>query len=273
MSIQPPSKKVQALIIVIVALFLGYFLYSTNARGTIVSLLTKANSSGGLDVVNTPNTGGVNSFLKNFGTGSSTTLKGSSEDASDTSSTNITESLSKSLFANFMSLNSNNTLDSNSEQQLVTGLVSNIDTATPPPQYTLSDINVFPTNTSSLRTYGNQLAKTLSDFEDRMSSNPSNSVALASYQNMINNLKKIPVPSDLGLIHLQILNNFNVSYQSLSSIDNYQQDPAKALIAMKTLQTNNDDARALFKSIADEMQKNDIIFSTKESGYIWNDYQ
>ncbi len=53
---------------------------------------------------------------------------------------------------------------------------------------------------------------------------------------------------------------------------NYSSDPAKALIAMKAFQQSAEDIKELFKTVASEMEKNDIIFNQEEPGIIWNNY-
>jgi len=320
MSIKLPSKKIQALIIIVIALFVGYFLYAINVRSLVLSILTKSNSEQNtLSVVNVQDNSNSNldtdkDGLKDWqevlwGTdknnpdtdGDSTSdgdevaagrdpiIKGPNDGLATTRGvatssiaalsksisddpTNITATLSKTLFANFMSLQSSGGLNDASQEQLITNTLANIDPGSIPPKYSIADISVVASSASSLRLYGNQLAKMLFDLNEKMASTPSNDVALTSYQQMIETAKKISVPGILGLTHLQVLNNFNVSYQSLSILNNYQSDPAKALIAMNTFKTNGDAAKVLFTSIADEMKKNGIIFNTNESGNIWNNY-
>jgi len=321
MSIKLPGKKVQALIVIMLALFIGYFLYSINARSLILSFLTGSSSEKaslkavtvaddsvsnidtdkdglkdwqevlwGTDKTNPDTDGdgvkdgteisegrdpvikGPNDSLDKTRGVASSSIKSLSQSISD-DSTNVTATLSKTLFANFMTLQSSGGLNSASQETLINNTLANVDPGSIPPKYTIADISVVTSNVSSLRLYGNQLAKTLSDFNAKMSSVQSNDMALSSYQAMMETVRKISVPGTLGLIHLQILNNLNVAYQSLSVLNNYQNDPAKALIAMNTFKKNGDSAKELFKSIADELEKNGIIFTTNEPGNIWNNYQ
>ncbi|MFA6297171.1 MAG: thrombospondin type 3 repeat-containing protein [Candidatus Paceibacterota bacterium] len=320
MSIKLPSKKIQALIIIVVALFAGYFLYVVNVRSLVLSFLTNPKSDlGTLSIVknqdnldsnidtdkdslkdwqevlwgtdkNNPDTDGDGtSDGDEVAAGRDPLIKGPNDNLTVTrgvatssvaalsksiseDSTNVTATLSKTLFTNFMMLQSSGGLDAAGQEKLIASTLANIDPGSIPPKYNISDINVVSSNATTFRSYGNQLAKILSDLNAKMVKIPSNDVALTSYQQMIDTAKKIPVPSTLGITHLQILNNFNISYQTLSILNDYQNDPAKALIAMNTFKTNGDDAKVLFTSIAEELKKNGIIFTTNESGNIWNNY-
>ena len=320
MSIKLPGKKVQALIIIILALFIGYFLYVINVRSLVLSLLTKSGSNqNSLDVVtaqdnsasnldsdhdglkdwqearwgtdkNNPDTDGDGTpdgqevaegrdplvkgpndslaITRGVATSSLKTL--SQNTLSDP--TNLSQNLSQNLFTGFMSLQNSNQLDDTSQTQLVNDSLSNIDLGAIPPKYGINDVNIVSVNSTNLRNYGNQLATLLSGFKDKVNANSSNEVTLAAYGTMINSIKKIPTPSSLTLTHVQILNDLNSSSVDVSYIISYGQDPLKGLLGLKMLQVNADALVPLFAHVATEMQKNAIIFTTNESGNIWNNY-
>ena len=106
-----------------------------------------------------------------------------------------------------------------------------------------------------------------------MTPTTSNEDSLAAYAASIETLKAAKVPASLGFNHLQVLNNFNASLQMLILLSEYEKDPVKGLIALKSFQVNAENAVALFDTIASELKKNDIIFDKTEPGYIWNNYR
>lgn len=185
---------------------------------------------------------------------------------------NISQSVSRDLFAKFMSLQSSGNLNDETQEEIVSSVINEIDPGSIPPRYSLGDVSITETSKASLRVYGNEVAKAVFSLSQKVTGNSSNDQALASYDGVIQTLKGIKVPSSLGLTHLQVLNNFNASYQMLVLLEAYEADPVKGLVALKSLQTNALNGVELFKAIALEMQNNDIIFDKTEAGYIWNNY-
>jgi len=317
-----PSKKIQALIIVIIALFISYFLYTLNFASTASSWLKKIGDKpryvASLDVVNydgvayqsdidtdndglkdwqealwgtdkndpdtdgdgtndgneitagrDPATRGPDDSLEQTRGISASSVASFSASVSDDLN-NVTSNLSKGLFAKFMAANGE--LTDTSQENLINSVISNIDPGTIPPKYSISDISIVPNSPTSLKAYGNALASTLMNLQNQVANNKGNQEALARYQSSIESLRSLQVPSSLGLNHLRILNNLNVAYQSMIMVTAYENDPVKALLAMKTIDASAVDAQVLFRNIAIEIRNNGIIFNQSEAGNIWNNY-
>lgn len=319
-----PSKKIQALIIIIIALFISYFVYTMNFGSAVASwikgITEKPRYDASLEAVtyegvsyqsdldtdsdglkdwqealwgtnkNDPDTDGDG---KNDGTeieeGRDPTIPGPNDRLEDTRGisassvasfsagvsqdpNNVTSNLSKGLFAQFMSLDASGELTDTSQENLINSVISNIDPGAIPPKYTISDVKVVPNSQTSLKAYGNSIASALTALQSRVGGQSDNQKALAEYQGLMETLSNLQVPSTLGLNHLRVLNNFNVTYQSMIMVVAYENDPVKALLAMKTLDSSNADARVLFTNIAKEMKNNGIIFNQSEAGNIWNNY-
>lgn len=321
MHLSLPGKKVQALIIVIVGIFIAYFIstssistwfHSTFLEKTEAPLAsslentTISNIESDLDTdgdglkdwqellwgsdKNNKDTDkdGVNdskeiedgrdpaiagpddSLEKTRGISASSVTAFSKSVTSDPD--NISQTVSKDLFAKFMSLQMSDNLNSETQEKVVADVIANIDPGSIPPRYSLTDIKVVSQNEVTLRTYGNQVAEALFDLQKSITPQSTNKQGLASYSATIEGLKNLSVPNSLGLSHLQLLNNFNASYQMLILLAEYEKDPVKGLIALKSLQTNNENALELFKTIALEFKNNDIIFDKSEAGYLWSNY-
>jgi hypothetical protein len=185
---------------------------------------------------------------------------------------NISQVVSRDLFAKFMSLQTSGNLNSDTQAMVVSDVISSIDPGSIPPRYSLVDVRVVDTNEASLKSYGNKVAEEIFNLQKSVTPQTTNTQGLSSYLSTIETLKNIQVPNTLGLTHLQLLNNFNASYQMLILLAEYEKDPVRGIIALKSLQTNNQNALDLFKTIASEIKNNDIIFDKAEAGYLWNTY-
>lgn len=183
---------------------------------------------------------------------------------------NISTKVSHDLFAKFMALQTSGNLDEDSQAQVINDVITNIDPGSIPPRYSLTDVRVVDTNTASLRAYGNQVAEAVLNLAKTVTPNTSNKESLSQYAKTIESLRVVNTPSTLGLTHLQVLNNFNATYQMLVLLAEYEKDPIKGLVALKSIEINNKNSVALFETIASELKNSDIIFDKTEAGNIWN---
>lgn len=322
MAIVLPSKKVQALIIIICSFFIAYAVSILDVRSWFSSLAASAGKTSyhsslevsttddissdidtdtdglkdwqeslwGTDKANNdtdgdgaqdgeeiekgrdPKVPGPEDSLENTRGISSASVASFSESVS-TDPNNISTSVSRDLFAKFMSLQHNGGLDDQSQTELVASVINNIDPGSIPPRFSVSDVRITDSSKASLKAYANEVAKIVLSLQTSAGKNASNEAVIASYAASIEKLRQLQVPGTLGLNHLQVLNNFNASHQMLFLLADYQKDPVKALVAMKSFQTNTESAAVLFASIAAELKNNDILFDSTEAGYIWNNYR
>ena len=315
-----PGKKVQALIIVVVGIFLAYFISTLNipswfkdansdndsAKSLSLEAVSISNIDTDLDTDKDglhdwqellwgsdknnadsdkdgttdskeieagrdPSIAGPDDRLeKTRGISESSVKSFSASVSSDPN--NISNKVSHDLFAKFMALQNSGNLDEDSQAQVINDVITNIDPGSIPPRYSLTDVRVVDTNTASLRAYGNQVAEAVLNLGKTITPNSSNKDSLSQYVKTIESLRAMNTPSTLGLNHLQILNNFNATYQMLALLAEYEKDPIKGLVALKSIQTNNKNSVALFETIASELKNSDIIFDKTEAGNIWNNY-
>ena len=320
MSFALPGKKVQALIIVVVGIFLAYFISTLNipswfkdansdndsAKSLSLEAVSISNIDTDLDTDKDglhdwqellwgsdknnadsdkdgttdskeieagrdPSIAGPDDRLeKTRGISESSVKSFSASVSSDPN--NISNKVSHDLFAKFMALQNSGNLDEDSQAQVINDVITNIDPGSIPPRYSLTDVRVVDTNTASLRAYGNQVAEAVLNLGKTITPNSSNKDSLSQYVKTIESLRAMNTPSTLGLNHLQILNNFNATYQMLALLAEYEKDPIKGLVALKSIQTNNKNSVALFETIASELKNSDIIFDKTEAGNIWNNY-
>ncbi len=186
---------------------------------------------------------------------------------------NLSQAVSRDLFAKFMSLQSNGALNDTSQAELVTSVINDINPGSIPPRYSVADVNITETSVTSLRAYGNEIASAMIELQNKNTAGISNKDSLALYVSVMERIRKAKVPGTLGLTHLQLLNNFNAMHQMLILLANFESDPVKSLVAMKSIQTSTKDTTVLLASVASELQNNGILFDKTEAGYIWNNYR
>jgi hypothetical protein len=321
MAIALPSKKIQALIIIVLALFVAYIVSTLNVRSWFTSLTASAGKAvydASLKSVATERTnsdldtdkdglkdwqeslwgteidradsdgdgtldgeeiekgrdpkiaGPDDSLEKTRGVSASSVASFSASVSEDPN--NISTSLSRDLFAKFMSLQSTGNLNAESQNELVASVINDINPGSIPPRYTISDVRAVDATNATYKAYGNELARIITTLRAATINNPTNDAAIAAYHSATQKLVALSVPATLGMNHLQIINSFNASHQMLPLLAEYQKDPVRALVAMKSFQSNADNVAQLFTTIAAELKNNGILFDSTEAGYIWNNY-
>jgi len=311
-----PSKKIQALIIIVIAVFIGYFLYSINFRERFLGFLSGDSSKrvatldsvAGLpveldtdkdglrdwqeelwktDLNNADTDGDGTEDGKEVADGRDPTVPGpndtlvetrgvTDEAALDLASSinkdpnNLSTTFSRSFFAQFMSLESKGGASDEDQGRMIEQAISSASLASIPPAYSILDLNVVDTNSATLRAYGNDTGLVIKKNYSIMYGNNNNAVSLNAYRAMIDGLKQAKVPGVLGINHLQMINTFELMYTLLNYTITYQNDPLKALLALKDLQELMSRFEGFFANISIQMESNGIIFNKEEPGLIWN---
>ncbi len=186
---------------------------------------------------------------------------------------NLSQAVSRDLFAKFMSLQSSGNLNDETQADLVGSVINDIDPGSIPPRYSIADVKVVTTNDATLRAYGNDIAGAILELQNKVGANIDNEAALSAYVVTLSKIRDTKVPGTLGLTHLQLLNNFNAMHQMFIFLANFEKDPIKSLVAMKSIQTSTKDGAELLTTIASEFKNNGILFDKTEAGYIWNNYR
>ena len=87
-----------------------------------------------------------------------------------------------------------------------------------------------------------------------------------------NALINIPVPDTLSEIHLSIANDYFVYAQTLKNIDKYQNDPVKAMVSIREVETIQRQQEESFATLASFFREHGIIFNESDAGILWNQY-
>jgi hypothetical protein len=92
------------------------------------------------------------------------------------------------------------------------------------------------------------------------------SVSARAFRDTAIGLAAVPVPREIAATHVNIVNNYNAIFESLQDVFYYKQDPAKALISLRTYSDIAEKQPLEFQVIEKYLQSNGIIFGTDEMG-------
>lgn len=187
----------------------------------------------------------------------------------------VSDRFAKDVFAAYLKYEQ---ADGNiSDNELARDALSNIKTDfVPRPRYNLSHIRVFaPKNSEEIKNYGNQFAKEYLQTIAKIQQNPEKYSKKVSslkpiYEEIIKNMQKIQVPSQIASEHIELMNSFGIMSDSLVLIDAQSNDPLKSLLGLRMIQESVPKQYNMFIRISDFFQQNGILFSDAEYGFVWN---
>lgn len=100
----------------------------------------------------------------------------------------------------------------------------------------------------------NSLTKSLEAFTESQDPNYLLPV-LNSYDQLVQQLKKLKVPSDWASLHLELVNLIGAEREIFASFANYQEDPLKAIIASESFSSLSERELNLFLKIGEKLEK------------------
>ena len=86
----------------------------------------------------------------------------------------------------------------------------------------------------------------------------------------IDKLLNIKTPEDLTLVHLDIVNGYNIISNALSDMSLTFDDPIRGMNGFAVYIAVIDAQIDFFKEIKNYFMENKIIFKTEEVGYLWH---
>lgn len=196
----------------------------------------------------------------------------------------ITGRIGKELFEQYLVKKKNGTLDENT---LIQGLINEQKDTLEPTTYQKKDILVLTTTSKELlRAYGNNLGKVLSshpaprggknELEIIKTAVDTNNpqilndlgVIITSYEGVVADMRKVPVPQDVVVEHLELVNSVQAVLEDIRGFQKTFSDPLVGLVSLNkyldditTLQNSFTDIDAIFK-------EEGIVFEQSEYGYL-----
>lgn len=119
-----------------------------------------------------------------------------------------------------------------------------------------------------IRSFANSLIETVFDGLKEIGTNPAAyedlSISANSYANTAKRLLAVPVPLEIAPIYVEIVNNLDGVGYALTLINDYRNDPARALLALRNYASVSEAHAQLFVQIQSYLQANGILFEESE---------
>ncbi len=196
-----------------------------------------------------------------------------------------TEGLSRRLFAEYLTLKKDGSLDDETKTQIIERFINDLpgqDGAKDP--FTLADLKISKDNSASAyRRYGNilgllvaEMTKPVNEEEleifSRAVETNNNEIlkkldpAKETFRGIASTISLMEVPSGLAENHLTLLNSLVGAYYSLSAMQEVNNDPALALGGLNAYQYEVEVITGSFKVISQAVKNKGVVYSPKEAG-------
>lgn len=194
-------------------------------------------------------------------------------------STTLTEKLSENIITNYLGFKQSNQYTPEVGTELVDAISNDIQKLTQQSSpYTTLSLKTFSFSPDNAKIYGNSFASLQEDFTNNLINIPKEQNSIEYLQNVSKNyiefsknLMSIRAPQELASTHVKIANNLYNIGLSIIEINKSEEDPTVALIAVKKFQDIETEQPTLYDKVKQYFEKNDIIFTNTDTGYIlWN---
>ena len=184
---------------------------------------------------------------------------------------NITDSLSKDIFSQYIKYNTSGGMNENDIADITESVLNKKGGVSNPSTY--GDIKINTSSTNNLKIYGNDIAiienstgKAILALNNKTNKTPYIS---SIYMEVSKILVTVPVPESLAENHLQIINGLKKYSEGLSMVDQQSTDPAKALLGLNNVKEATDEILVGFDKIRKTIILNKIKYTPDEPGHIW----
>jgi hypothetical protein len=183
-----------------------------------------------------------------------------------------TDKFSRELFATVAVLNQNGEIDQTTIDKLSTSLTEQIENSAPRKVYAVSDLKITESNTKqTIQKYSNALdalylkyptKKGVTTILQEFTEDQENFNILLQLDPIINNTNKIidaslkmQVPESLSLLHLDLINKFQIMVESVSDIKLFESDPLATISAISQYEKNALALVASAKNLTDTIKQ------------------
>lgn len=221
-------------------------------------------------------------------------VKGPNDRAADTAKATIaaqeltqTEKLARDFFARYLELNQAGlSKDKESQTALVeevlkSGLVISI-----PKTYSIKDILTTPDNSKdSIKKYGNQIAAVLEQY--RLKGRDEAVIAkesfdkedpeilkeidpiISTYKKILGDLTKVPAPSEIASMHVELINAINIFLFSAESFRGSDTDAIRGIQAVKEYPIAGKTLASSLQNIRNFLISTGVSYGKNEPGYLF----
>ena len=204
-------------------------------------------------------------------------------------SSNITTTIGRTLFVN-LSNEAAQGLGSDypTQDKLIADANSQLaDVVVKTPPYKMNDLNIVDDSIASQHAYGNAVITIALSHPEANQNNTLLAVGYATdnndqsqldklppieaaYRALAKDLAATPVPQTLAPLHLQLVNNLLALADTYPPMQKLISDPLQGLAALKSNQILFNESGRLFTNIAQDLNKDGILFTKDEPGSAWS---
>ncbi len=204
-------------------------------------------------------------------------------------SSNLTDTVGRTLLINLSNAKSQGLGDDiPTQDQIVAAAASQVASAQPSiTDYTYADLKIVASSKTTLHTLGNSTMQILNAHPD--ASEQATLLAIdeiveggdkskvstlatigAAYKSIATDLAAAPVPQTLAPLYLQAINNFAALGASYANIETVGSDSVRGLQGLQVYENLMNANARVFTNIAEELQKDGILFTKDEPGNSWS---
>lgn len=182
----------------------------------------------------------------------------------------LTDNLAQNLLNSYAGLKQDNSLGTANEDIALDNIVASADSQVAfIGPYTSIELTTFSTETPQLlKKYGNDFGQAQLDFLIDLEEVDASKEGATSavYKNHASKIMSIATPASQKERQVSIANQYYVLSQVVENIDNYKDDPVKALLSVQQYQKSQEDLTVFYRSIQTFLRGNAIIFNDNEPG-------
>lgn len=201
----------------------------------------------------------------------------------------VTDTVSRTLLINLASAASQGLgQDIPTQEQLVAQALNQL-----PQQggvvYTRNNLSITTDSPETLRAYGNAVMATLQNHPEAnaaevlrvigSAADQGNGVSFEkiipiqkAYQDLVGELLSTPVPQTISPLHLLMINGLEKFSGVLADLQAIPTDPLRGLLGLQNYQLVLDEEQRVFTTIAQQLQRNAILFTKDEPGSAWSEF-
>ena len=269
-----PSKKIVSLLIVVAAIISSILVikyrqdhpFIPSSLSYSVTDINTFNSANGQDA--------DSQNLANLLSGYNST----SSDATDTA--NTSDLVARSLFAGYQSLSDNGDSSNDSQQNLASGIAAQVAQSFTYQTYSPQTLKVISVPTKEeIRFFASSLATIQNNILNQIANTGSDQAsvklkkAAGIYKNAADSIYDLPVPIDIANSVIDIVDNYSIVSAVYTDLNNADNDPVMATIAIKYFQQAEQSQRADVAALANYFKDSGIIFTSDDIGNYWTEFQ
>ncbi len=190
------------------------------------------------------------------------------------SNDNITDSLSKDVFSQYIKYNTYGEIKEDDIANITQNVLKNKVELENPTTY--SEIKTSASTKDNLKNYGNNMAiiidsinKGILSIENKKDKTP----YLANiYRTAAKLFKQVDVPIGLAENHMMMINGYTKYAEGLDLLQYQNSDPAKALLGLTKMKSAADEVTNGFDKIKKTIILNKVTYTENEDGIIWTKY-